>query len=197
MLALVTAATVIFLGVEPGIILAVVLSLLQHVRRSYRPHTGVFVHDADDHWRLEDAVPGRMTVPGLVMYWFGADLFYANVASFTEEVRRLVNESSSPVRWFVVDSSAITGIDYSAGRALMELIQDLKKAGVVIALARAQLRAHSHLEQLGLKELIGAHHIFDSRHACLQAYKTECANGNPDGAPGAGSGGTMTGGAVG
>ena len=58
MLALVTAATVVFLGVESGIILAVVLSLLQHVRRSYRPHTGVVVHDADDHWRVEDAVPG-------------------------------------------------------------------------------------------------------------------------------------------
>lgn len=194
MLALVTAATVVFLGVEPGIILAVVLSLLQHVRRSYRPHTGVFVHDADDHWRLEDAVPGRVSVPGLVIYWFGADLY---VASFTEEVRRLVNESPSPVRWFVVDSSAITGIDYSAGRALMELIQDLKKAGVVIGLARAQLRAHSHLEQLGLKELIGAHHIFDSRHqvlrlgfrwrirSCKPADKRDC------------SGGTMTDGAVG
>jgi len=36
-LALVTAATVVIIGVEQGIILAVVLSLLQHVRRSYRP----------------------------------------------------------------------------------------------------------------------------------------------------------------
>jgi hypothetical protein len=59
----------------------------------------------------------------------------------------------------------------------MELIQDLKKAGVVIALARAQLRAHSHLEQLGLKELIGTNHIFDSRYACLQAYKAACPDG--------------------
>src|SRR5262249_1282750 len=40
-IALVTAVTVVLLGVEQGIIVAVVLSLLQHVRRSYRPHTAV------------------------------------------------------------------------------------------------------------------------------------------------------------
>jgi SulP family sulfate permease len=176
-LALVTAGTVVFLGVEAGILLAAVLSLLQHVRRSYQPHTAVVVHDADDGWRFEDAVPGRMTVPGLVMYWFGAELFYANVGFFSEEVRRLVNESPSPVRWLVIDSGAITGVDYSAGRALTELFQDLKDAGVVIALARAQLRTHGHLEQLGLKDLIGANHIFNSRHACLSTYEAASATG--------------------
>src|SRR5215470_11538297 len=59
-LALFTAATVVTLGVETGIILAVVLSLLQHVRHSYRPLTGVLVQDASDHWRLEDPLPGKM-----------------------------------------------------------------------------------------------------------------------------------------
>jgi hypothetical protein len=42
-LALFTAATVVFIGVKEGIILAVVLSLLAHVRHGYRPHTAVLV----------------------------------------------------------------------------------------------------------------------------------------------------------
>ena len=63
--ALVTAATVVFVGVEQGIIFAVLLSLLQHVRRSYRPRTAVVVQDQVDHWQLEEAVPGRMIVPGM------------------------------------------------------------------------------------------------------------------------------------
>jgi high affinity sulfate transporter 1 len=178
-LAVITTGTVVFLGVEPGIILAVVLSLLQHVRRSYQPHTAIILRDVADHWRMEDPVPGKMAEPGLVMYWFGADLFYANVALFAAQVRKLVHESPSPVRWLVIDAGAITGIDYTAGRALTELFQDLKKAGVVIALARAQVRAHGHLERLGLKDLIGANRIFDSRHACLKAYEAESAAGTP------------------
>ena len=39
MLAGVTAAAVVAVGVEQGILLAIVLSLLRHVRHSWRPHS--------------------------------------------------------------------------------------------------------------------------------------------------------------
>ncbi len=173
-LALVTAATVVIFGVEQGIILAVILSLLQHVRRSYRPHTGVALHDADDHWRLEDPLPGSMAEPGLVIYWFGTDLFFANVPFFAEQVRKLADHSPTPVRWLVIDATAITDLDFSAGRAVAELQQDLANAGVVLALIVVPVRHHGDLEQMGLIKLIGADRIFDSRRACLAAYRSEC-----------------------
>ena len=49
-LALITAAVVVVIGVEQGILLAIVLSLLRHVRHSYRPHTAVLVENGG-HWR--------------------------------------------------------------------------------------------------------------------------------------------------
>jgi MFS superfamily sulfate permease-like transporter len=55
-LALITAGAVVIFGVEQGILVAVVLSLLMHVRHSYRPHTGVLVRDKADHWRIDDPV---------------------------------------------------------------------------------------------------------------------------------------------
>jgi MFS superfamily sulfate permease-like transporter len=137
----------------------------------------VVVHDEPDQWRLEEAIPGKMIEPGMVMFWFGSDLFYANAAFFAEQARRLVNESPSPVRWLVIDCSAITSLDFSAGRALMDLQQDLAKAGVVLALTRIQPRHHGDLEQMGLVELIGVNRIFASRHACLEAYRSECLTG--------------------
>src|SRR5215469_16709035 len=103
--AIVTAVTVVLFGVKEGTIVAVVLSLLQHVRRSYRPHTAVIVRDSDDRWQFEDPVPGKMAEPGLVMFWFGADLFYANAAFFAEKARRLIHDSPSLVRWLVVDAT--------------------------------------------------------------------------------------------
>jgi SulP family sulfate permease len=167
--ALVTLGTVVFVGVEQGIILAMVLSLLQHVRRSYRPHTAVFVHDAADHWRLEDPIPGRMTEPGLVMFWFGADLFYANAAFFSERVRSLVAQSPSPVRWLAIDTTAITSIDFSASLALMELRQDLAEAGVVLVF----VSRHEEIARRDLMKLIGTERVFDSRRGCLEAYRSE------------------------
>ena len=174
-LALITTATVVIFGVEQGIILAVVLSLLQHVWHGYRPQTGVIVHDAVDHWRIDDPVPGKMAEPGLVIFWFGADLFYANVAFFAEQARKLVHQSPSPVRWLVIDATAITGFDFSAGLSLAELQRDLANAGVVLALIAVKVRHHDDLERMGLNELIGLHRIFESRQACMAAYGAECS----------------------
>jgi len=181
-LALVTAAAVVIFGVEQGIILAVVLSLLQHVRRSYRPQTGVLVRDAAaDQWRIEDPLPVKLAEPGMVIFWFGADLFYANVAFFAEQARMLVHESPTPVRWLTIDATAIPGLDFSAGRAVAELQQDLAKIGVTLALIIIPVRHRSHLERMGLIELIGASHIFESRRACLAAYQSERSAQNSSG----------------
>ena len=168
--ALIAAGTVVAVGVEQGILLAMVLSLLQHVRRSYQPHTAVVTSDPHDQWRLEPASSGRMLVPGLVMYWFGAELFYANASRFDEEVRRLVTGSPAPVRWLAVDASAITAVDFSAGGTLSELHGELSVQGVTLAMTRVGPSLRSDLDRLGLTALIGADHLFESRHACVAAY---------------------------
>jgi MFS superfamily sulfate permease-like transporter len=171
-LAAVTAITVVGIGVEQGILLALVLSLLGHVRHSYRPHTALILRDPAEHWQMDTVAPGKFAVePGLVMYWFGADLFYANAGRFTEEARKLVTESSSQVHWLAVDAGAITDIDYSAGEALKELREDLAKLNVVLALARVTDQLHNDLGRLGLVDVIGHDRIFASRSACVEAYR--------------------------
>src|SRR5262249_11543196 len=105
-LALGTAAVVVLIGVEEGILLAMVVSLLRHVGHVYRPHTAVLVEDASGQWRAIPAVPGAVSRPGLVIYQFGADLFYANAGRFAGEVRDLVEHAPTPVRWLVIDAGA-------------------------------------------------------------------------------------------
>jgi len=173
LLALLTAGTVVIFGVEQGIFLAVILSLLMHVRHSYRPHIGVVVRDEGDHWRIDDPVPGKLAEPGMVMFWFGASLFYANASFFAEQVRKLVEQSPSPVRWLVIDARAVTELDYSAGQALKELHMDLARAGVALVLIVAPMRHQYDLERMGLVDLIGANRIFQTRHACVHAYRSE------------------------
>lgn len=92
---------------------------------------------------------------------------------FAEQARMLVHESPTPVRWLTIDATAITGLDFSAGRAVAELQQDLAKIGVTLALIVVPVRHLGHLERMGLIELIGANHIFESRQACLAAYQSE------------------------
>jgi MFS superfamily sulfate permease-like transporter len=178
-LAVVTAAAVVFIGVEHGILLALILSLLQHVRHGYRPNTAVILRDPEEHWRMEPVVPGKMIEPGVILYWFGADLYYANANLFVEQVHLLVDEAACPVRWLVVDAGAITGIDFSAGRALLELQQDLAKEGVVLALARVSTSLRADLDRQELTAAIGVDRIFSSRKRCLASAHVAEAGSKP------------------
>ena len=85
-LAVTTTVVVLVVGVEEGILLAMVMSLLRIVHHSYHPRSGVLHSEADGTWQLTPPVPGAVTEPGLVLYRFGAALFYANASRFADEI---------------------------------------------------------------------------------------------------------------
>lgn len=168
-LAMITAAVVVAVGVEQGILLAMGLSLLRHVRHSYRPHSAVLVQSGSGPWRSIPAVPGARTSPGLVIFQFGADLFYANAGRFADDVRALIDGAPERVRWLVVDAGAITSIDYSAARVLRALRQDLAGRGVGLMLVHPQASLLADLDRHRLTEVIGRERIFDRLHEALAA----------------------------
>jgi sulfate permease, SulP family len=168
-LALITTVVVVAVGVEQGILLAMALSLLRHVRHSYRPHTAVLVEDAAGNRLPIAATPGALSEPGLVIFQFGADLFYANAGRFAEDVRGLVERAPTPVNWLVVEASALTSIDYSAARVLRSLQDDLIRDGVVMVFAHVQASLRADLVRHRLTDVIGADRIFDSLHEALAA----------------------------
>jgi SulP family sulfate permease len=169
-LAVFTAAVVVLVGVEQGILLAMVLSLLRIVRHSYHPHTGVLAASQHDAWQLVPAVPGAATEPGLVIYSFGAALYYANASLFAKEIRCLIGPTPSPVRWLVVDAEAITNLDYTAARMVRELHQELSDRGVALVFARAPLSLKTDLDRHLLTQVIGPARFFDRLHDAAAAF---------------------------
>ena len=157
--------------------LALVLSLLQHVRHSYRPPVGVETPTADGHWQLSALEPGHMAAPGLLVYWFGSDLFYANIDRFAAQVHKLVTESHSPACWLVVDAGAITSVDYTAGSALKELVKELARNGVTLVFAHISQTLKGDLDRQGLTEAIGPNRLFETLRECLAAYEASAERG--------------------
>ena len=169
-LAVVTAAVVVMVGVEQGIILAMVLSLLRIVRHTYHPHTGVLVSNGEPYWRLVPPQPGATTQPGLVIYHFGAPLFYANAEQFASEIRTILGPSPAAVRWLVVDAEAITDLDYTAARVVRELHQELAQMGVKLAFARVSPYLKADLDRHHVTEVLGAELLFPRLHDALEAF---------------------------
>lgn len=173
LLALTTAAAVVFVGVEVGILLAIALSILRHVRHSYRPHTQVLVPGPDGVWRPEPARPGQQTAPGLLIYRFGSDLFFANDKFFVAEVRRLIASSPDPVRTLVIDAGAISDLDYSAGRSVGDMCKALQEEGVRVLFARVSSFLQSDMRRHGIVALLGEHSIFPTLHEAIDAVAPE------------------------
>jgi sulfate permease, SulP family len=170
-LAAVIAAAVVAIGVEQGIVLAIALSLFRHVRHSYRPHTMMLAPDATGRWAPMPATPGKETEPGLIIYRFNADLFYANQNRFADEVRTLVERAPTPVRWFIVDAGAITDIDYSAAQSIRDLLNDLARQRVGVVFARVTPYLRSDMDRHGITAATGEMRIFTTLHEAITAVR--------------------------
>ena len=116
-------------------------------------------------------VRGAVTEPGVVIYRFGAPLFYANANRFSEEVRMLAASAPSPLHWLIVDAGAITHVDFTAARVVRDVQKDLSADGTGLVLAHVQSDLKPDLERHHLTEAIGPRRIFDSLHEALAALR--------------------------
>ncbi|HTZ47260.1 MAG TPA: SulP family inorganic anion transporter [Verrucomicrobiae bacterium] len=172
-LAVVTAAFVVFVGVEQGIVLAMAFSLFRVVRHSYRPHSGVLQMGPEGIWQLKPVVPGATTEPGLIVYRFSAPLFYANANHFSEELHMLADSAPRPLHWIIVDAGAMTNIDFTAARAMEQVVRYLRAQGVGFAVAHIRAGLRPDLDRHHLTELIGPTRLFDVLHEAAAQLRDE------------------------
>jgi sulfate permease, SulP family len=166
-LAVFTAAAVVIIGVEQGILMAIVLSLIRHVRNSYSPHTMLLLPDESGGLSPTSSTPGLQTEPGLIVYRFGADLFYANEERFAKEIRVLVDAAPSKIRWFIIDAGAITNLDYSAAQSLRDLLDDLQLRDTQVLFARVSPYLKSDMDRHGVTAIVGEAHVFAKLHDAI------------------------------
>jgi SulP family sulfate permease len=176
-LAVFTAVIVVLVGVEQAIVLAMVLSLLRVLGHSYRPQTGVLIEGERGLWEAKPLTPGIVSRPGLVIYHFGASLFYANAGLFSEEVTSLTE--TGKVRWLIVDAEAIANVDFTAARMLRELHEHLEQAGVFLGFARLAPSLQSDLVRHRVIQARDSSCVFPRLHDALNAFASTRASKTP------------------
>ena len=172
-IAAITGTVVFAVGVEQGIILAIVLSILEIIRRQYRPQDFVVGVSTDGVQSYVSAEPGHQSAPGLIVFRYDAELFYANVNQFVDDVQGLVEHAPDPVRWVVLDAGSIDDVDYSAGVALAGLLDYLQARQITFAVARADTGLLHTLEHYGLRKRIPDNRHFASLSDAVAAFRAE------------------------
>ena len=178
--ALITALTVIFVGVEQGIILAIVISIVAHLRHSYKPYDRLLTPADGGDWQDGPLDDGSQAADGLLVYRFGASLYYANAGRFATEVLELVRTAGGPIRWFCLDAGNIEDLDFSGSAVLKATLEHLGKQGTTLVLSDVQEPVQAELKRDGLLELIGEGLIFDDMDDVLRAYEALPPAGEDD-----------------
>ena len=173
LIAAITCVVVFTVGVEQAIILAVILSVLDLVRRQYSPRDFIIRPDGRGGVVYEKAVTGRESLPGLIIYRYDAQLFYANANRFVDDAEAIIEAAPDPVRWFVLDAGSIDDVDYSAGISLGRLLDYLTSRNVTFGLARLDESLSMTLRMYGLLDRIPADHRFSTLEEALAAFRAD------------------------
>ncbi len=168
----VTFASVLGVGVEPGIGLGVLVSILLFLWRASRPHIAIVGQvPGTEHYRnvLRHEV---ITDPQILAVRVDESLFFANAAYLQEYLLQQVAERPK-VEQVLLIASAINYIDGSALEVLIQLVERLRQAGVGFAMAEVKGPVMDRLKTIHFVEKIGADHIFLSTHQAMQALKSD------------------------
>jgi SulP family sulfate permease len=176
--ALLTTAAVVILGVQDGIVVAVVASIIDHLRHSYRPLNSVLVKSAAGHWQPLQVTPGARTEDGLVIYRFGTSLYYANASRLVEDITALAGQGAT-LRWFVLDSAAIGDVDYTAAAVIIRALELLHARHLKFGVSSMLGPVRQQLERYGITGAAGPDAYYDTAGAALEAFHAAAASGSP------------------
>jgi SulP family sulfate permease len=168
--ALITAAVVVFVGVEQSILLAIVLSLVAHTRHGYRPNNMLLVQDKTQGWRLQPVSAPEQAMPGLMIYRFMHNMYYANIQVLTEEVVDLARGANPPLSWFCIDVAAVNDVDFTAAETLRTLHGILAGQGIRLVFSEVIEEVQVEFDRSKLTELFGRGAFFRTFAAVVSAY---------------------------
>jgi high affinity sulfate transporter 1 len=184
-LSIIALLGVALLGVLPGILIAVILSILNVFRRAWWPHDAELGR-VDGLQGLHDTerFPHAELLPGLVVYRFDAPLIFANARMFGEHLRAIA-EGHSDLRWIVVAAEPITDVDTTASDMLQELDVWLNERGVSLVFAEMKDPVREKIERYELTNTINPEHFYRTLDQAVAEYirQTGATWRNPDTAP--------------
>jgi sulfate permease, SulP family len=172
LIALGCTAGVLVLGPIGGLVLAVVATMVDMVRR-VAGSPWVTLEPPEGDWEMErfaavahpDTPPSDLDEVSFVR--LTGPLFFANADALRDRVEAAAAE---PVRWIVLDFESVTDVDPTASEALADSVTMLHDRGQMLAVARASDAVTELLEDYGITASIGDDHLYATNRAALAAF---------------------------
>lgn len=170
-IAMIALLGVALFGVRQGVLIAVIISLMERLRRQYHPKDEVLLRDDTlSEWGQQRIDPHHRYTsrpPGLLVYAYDGPLFFDNVEYFIERVNAAIKEAREPVDTLIIDAGAIDAIDYTAVDGITRLHTQLHANEIRLGFAHVTPALRKQFDEFGIGQLIGDDMIFSTLNAAI------------------------------
>lgn len=147
-LAVGTAGAVVVIGVLPGFVLSVCVSILALVYRVSTPRVAILGRDAAGVWVDIRRSPGAVATPGVLVTRVAAPMFFANARPVRDLILATAAKRPDPITWLVLDLEETEYLDITAAELVMDLVETLAHRGIRTRLCRVHSPSVELLERL-------------------------------------------------
>jgi MFS superfamily sulfate permease-like transporter len=162
---------VVLVGVLPGIVIAVALSIANVFRRAWWPYQAVLGRvEGLPGYHDRVSYPDAELLPGLVIFRFDAPLLFANARNFRDQIRTL---AAAEPTWIIVAAEPITDVDTTASDMLEDLDVALNEKGVSLVFAELKDSVRAKIERYELTRTIDPEHFFPTLDAAIEAFRSK------------------------
>ncbi len=167
-----TALAIITLPIESGVAVGIGLALLQSVWSSARTRVQPMrrVAGTTIWWPVTSGALTDAPAPGVAVLTFQAPMTFLSADGIRRDLLAAIAPGQGDVSLAVLEAAGVVDIDFTAADALKDVVRACHAAGVVFAVARLEsVAAQVAFRRLGLRDLIGPDHIFDSVAQAIDA----------------------------
>jgi SulP family sulfate permease len=157
-------------GVLNGVIVAVAATLVYLLRKTMFPSDG-FLGRIEGRDGLFDLArfPEARPIDGIPVFTVQGNILFYSADYVRMRLMTVAKNLAAGTRCLVLDASAITHIDSTGAAALDEVVQNLTKRDIIIAIADLNEESRDILDRAGIIRAIGAHNLFNDREEALRA----------------------------
>jgi len=131
---LITFVLTLFLGIQKGVLVGVILSILFILQKVSRPHFAVLgkLEEHDVYRNIQNFKEAKEDKE-LLIFRYDADIFFANAEHFYDTIMAEV-ESKPDIKDFILDMNAVSQIDTTAIQRFQLMVKTIESMGIRVHL---------------------------------------------------------------
>ncbi|MCF6349721.1 MAG: solute carrier family 26 protein [Flavobacteriaceae bacterium] len=177
-LLLITFFATLTIGIEKGIGLGVILSLVIVIFKTTRPHVAILANIHGTHFYRNIARFGNEITlkEDILIMRFDAQLYFANTTFFKDKLEELVVEKGNKLKLIIIDGEGMNNLDSSGVHTLKEVIDLYQHKGIKIVFSGIKGPVRDAMKKGGIIDKINFNHYFMSIQEAVDSYEHQCNN---------------------